>query len=534
MAKDRKAIIEKKFKPLTFGTSGLRDIVENMTDMECYINSIGFIYFLEEGGEVASSIALGGDRRFSTPRIMTAVAQAIKDAGYETFCCGKVPSPTLTFYGMQNGVPSIMVTGSHIPDTRNGIKFSKPTGEVLKTDEEAILKNVAKAREEEYSKSEDETSFDVNGMFKDEHQTPEPLRENEAIDLYVRRYLEVFPADTLNGKKIVLYQHSAVGRDIIEKILKGLGAEVQSVGRSETFVPVDTEKVSEDTRNKLKRWAKEYTPFAIVSTDGDSDRPLLADEKGEFLSGDKLGALVSIFLKPDFAAVPISANDAVVSALTSESIEVKQTKIGSPYVIAAMNEKLADDPSAKVVSWESNGGFLLGCDWSVENGTLKALPTRDAMLPLISAIRLAISNSETISELIEKSLPHRYTHSDVADNNTPGCSKYTADMGKEIIKMFSPKKDGEIDAIKEKLRKYFNKNRGFGKITDVNFTDGIRIVFDNGDVSHLRPSGNAPEFRNYATSDTQRRADEIVKKRKEILTEMINEVIQKKQRVWGL
>jgi phosphomannomutase len=45
----------------------------------------------------------------------------------------------------------------------------------------------------------------------------------------------------------------------------------------------------------------------------------------------------------------------------------------------------------------------------------------------------------------------------------------------------------------------------------LNFIDGIRIVFENGDVSHLRPSGNAPEFRNYATADTKERAEEIVK-----------------------
>ena len=527
MDADRKTMIENKFKPLTFGTSGLRDVVEKMTDMECYINSKGFIYFLEERGEVSASkkrIALGGDRRSSTPRIMASVAEAIKDAGYEVLCCGKVPTPTLTFFGIENGVPCIMVTGSHIPDNRNGIKFTKSSGEVLKTDEGDILKNVAKARDEEYSKTGEETSFDENGMFKEAHLSPEPLQEAEDIDLYISRYLRAFPADALSGKKIVLYQHSAVGRDILEKILKGLGAEVVNVGRSEAFVPVDTEKVSQDTISKLKGWAGEHSPFAIVSTDGDSDRPLLADENGDFLTGDKLGALVSIFLKPDFAAVPISANDAVVSALTKNGIEVKQTKIGSPYVIAAMNEKLKGDPGSKVVSWESNGGFLLGSDWSVEGGTLKALPTRDAALPLICAMLLAINKSETLSSLIDKSLPHRYTHADVTDNNTPGCEQYTADMGKEIIQMFTPKKDGDIDAIKEKLEKYFTKERGFGEILDVNCTDGIRIVFDNGDVSHLRPSGNAPEFRNYATADTQERANEIVDKRKEILPEIIRDI----------
>ena len=70
-------------KPLHFGTSGLRDTVENMTDMECYINTLGFIRFLGERGEIDSmnrEIALAGDLRSSTPRIMSAVGQAVCDS----------------------------------------------------------------------------------------------------------------------------------------------------------------------------------------------------------------------------------------------------------------------------------------------------------------------------------------------------------------------------------------------------------------------------------------------------------------------
>ncbi len=70
---------EQKIKPLKFGTSGLRDKVENMTDQECYINATGFILFLKERGEISDGgeIAIAGDLRSSTPKIITAVAKAI-------------------------------------------------------------------------------------------------------------------------------------------------------------------------------------------------------------------------------------------------------------------------------------------------------------------------------------------------------------------------------------------------------------------------------------------------------------------------
>jgi len=311
----------KGFKPLKFGTSGLRDMVENMTDLECYINTRGFIKFLKECGEIDAGnnkIALGGDYRNSTPRIMAAVLKAIEDSECSVINCGRVPSPVLAFFAIHKNVPGIMVTGSHIPDDRNGIKFTKKSGEVLKTDEQNILRNVALAREEEYKRSGQDSLFDLSssGMFKSVIPgITEPEFKKEAIDLYIKRYTQAFSGKPLKGKKIVLYQHSAVGRDIVQTVFEQLGAQVIPVGRSEKFIPVDTEKVSGHTRSLLKQWSAEYKPFALISTDGDSDRPLLADEKGEFLPGDKLGALVSIFLEPDFAAIPVSANDAVVSAL---------------------------------------------------------------------------------------------------------------------------------------------------------------------------------------------------------------------------
>ena len=551
-------------KQLKFGTSGLRDEVKFMTDRECYINTLGFISFLKEKGEIAegSEIAFGGDRRRSTPRIMAFVRRAIEAVGCQAVCAGRVPSPALAFYAIAQGIPSIMVTGSHIPENRNGIKFTKKSGEVLKSDEFDILRNVAGERSAEEAKSSEETLFNEIGMFKKEIKLPAPEFEEEVINNYVRRYSEVFSKDTFRGRKIALYQHSAVGRDVLKRIFEELGAEVIPVARSEKFVPVDTEKVSSQTRTLLKETAEKYKPFAIVSTDGDSDRPLLADETGEFLTGDKLGALVALYLKPNFAAVPVSANSAVSKVLIERQVKVEYTKIGSPYVIKAMMDELKRNPTAKVVSWESNGGFLLGSDWMVNGKVLKALPTRDAALPLIVSILSAAKKKKKVSECIDASLPSRYTYADVIDDKTKGCEEYTAEIGKNIIKKFSPEeakinqadfeekkikvfysdevveipasagmtkgRNGnlyrELTKIRDSLAEYFTKEKGFSDMISINWIDGIRITFENGDVSHLRPSGNAPEFRNYGEAATQARAEEIVTKRFEIIPEMIKNI----------
>ncbi|MGR3319592.1 MAG: hypothetical protein ACUZ8O_14080 [Candidatus Anammoxibacter sp.] len=542
--------MKNKFKPLSFGTSGLRDKVENMTDMECYINTGGFIKFLFEKGEITDGnhIAVGGDLRSSTPRIIVAVVKAIENQECKPVYCGRVPTPTLTYYGQEEGIPSIMVTGSHIPEDRNGIKFTKKFGEVLKTDEKDILRNVEIVRNAEYGKTVIESLFNDKGMFKAPGQLIETDIEADVIDLYIKRYLSVFSAEALKGKKIVLYEHSAVGRDTVKTILEGLGAHVISVGRSDKFISVDTEKVSDNVKKLFKKWAVEHKPFAILSTDGDSDRPLFADENGEILPGDKLGALVSVFLVPDFAAIPISANDAVVKALSETGIKVVQTRIGSPYVIAAMDDELEKSPDSKVVSWESNGGFLLGSTWTIAGNELKKLPTRDAMLPLIATLVFAANEEKPVSGLITAKLPARCTHADVVDDNTPGCETYTAILGKKIINYFSPENKDvkeldfnganvnikgresikqekeELFSVRNKLGLYFNKETGFCEITSINFIDGIRIVFANGDVAHLRPSGNAPEFRMYATGNTQKRANEIVELLKQIIPKMIKDI----------
>jgi len=69
----------------------------------------------------------------------------------------------------------------------------------------------------------------------------------------------------------------------------------------------------------------------------------------------------------------------------------------------------------------------------------------------------------------------------------------------------------EMSAIREALMEFFTPELGFSTIDRINYTDAVRIYFHNGDVAHVRPSGNADEFRIYAVADTQARADTIVR-----------------------
>jgi len=522
---------------LKFGTSGLRDTVENMTDMECYVNAMGFIAYLKTCGEFkkGDTIAIGGDRRPSTYRIKRAVAAAICDMGGVVNDEGQIPSPALAYYSMCNNMASIMVTGSHIPADRNGIKFTKRSGEILKSDESGTLENVRKEREKVLAITGKSAIFGENGNFKKalEPKLNALLRAEhytgKSAELYINRYRAAFGSGFFpEGTKLFLYQHSAVGRDIVKDIFESLGAEVfapdMKVGneplRSSEFVSVDTESVSDKTLSLFKRVLVDNDIDIGITLDGDSDRPLLVYREYEgdkptdfvkYITGDILGLLAILGLqdlgiKIDAVCVPVSANDSIARICKEKDIELTQTRIGSPFVIAAMNDSIASHPGRwNVFSWESNGGFLTGTDLTIGDKTLKALPTRDAVLPLISVINLITRSGKSVSQFL-RMLPPRFTYADRKKD-------FPVETGKAIIGLLTPKNLNdaeELVSIKERIEKAFLPEDGFGKVKNIDYTDGVRIVFDNGEITHLRPSGNAPEFRNYAIADSQGRAREMV------------------------
>ncbi|WP_341874711.1 hypothetical protein [Pseudoalteromonas xiamenensis] len=220
----------------------------------------------------------------------------------------------------------------------------------------------------------------------------------------------------------------------------------------------------------------EHQLDALFSTDGDGDRPLLSDEQGEWLRGDVLGLLCSKALKIDALAVPVSCNTAIEKCDFFKHVE--RTKIGSPYVIAGF-EKLGKSFNL-VAGFEANGGYLLASDILVNGKLLKALPTRDAILPVISVL----AESESLINQVNK-LPKRFTASDrLKDFPTLKSQQLLLDI-----------KTNPISFLK-----------GLGltqEIVDLNQIDGLRITFVDDVVVHFRPSGNAPELRCYVEAKAQ-------------------------------
>src|SRR3546814_20635151 len=97
----------------------------------------------------------------------------------------------------------------------------------------------------------------------------------DAIEAYVRRNLDFFPPGLLQGRRIGLYQPSSVSRDVLPRILQGLGAEDVTLGRTDEFVPIDTEAVAAPEIRHGQEWAGEHGPDAWVSPECAGDRPLL-------------------------------------------------------------------------------------------------------------------------------------------------------------------------------------------------------------------------------------------------------------------
>jgi phosphomannomutase len=544
---DRGSFLQYTPTPLAFGTSGLRGLVTDITDLEAYINVKAALRYFANIGDIRAGegVIIAGDLRPSTDRIMRACAQAIVDSGYQLENAGKIPTPALIAYGVSTKRAGVMVTGSHIPFDRNGIKVNKSVGEVLKSDEVGIIREVDRVRREEYGRSATESVFDAAGMLKRAPDLP-PI-DYRAEEIYVHRYLRSFSRG-LSGLRILVYQHSAVGRDILPRILSELGAQVIIAGRSDTFVPIDTENITDEQLNRLEDLliaaeAEGQPLHAIVSTDGDSDRPLVAAvlsdaerqpgaRRVRFLSGDLLGIVVAEYLRADAVAVPISANDAVDRRMKERGASLLKTKIGSPYVVSALDELRRTEKFARIVGWEANGGFLTASDIQLSAGMLPALPTRDSTLPILATLCAAAEQGIGLSTLWDL-LPARFGRAGLLDNVSVGVSQAilarlipsgnvievgfegpsrVLDCSETVsapVPLAEPvsKKWQESKAM---LSRFFDFASGFDEIVRLNVLDGVRIYFRNCDIVHIRPSGNAPQLRIYAVSDSQTRADEIV------------------------
>jgi phosphomannomutase len=444
---------------LKFGTSGVRGLVTDLEGQPARRYVAAFLRHLQASGQMSGGrVLVGYDLRPSSPAIAEDCLAAIAHAGFEPVDCGAVPTPALALQAMTTGSAAVMITGSHIPADRNGLKFYKPAGEVSKADEQGIVAALSDAHVPDY----DESVLDEN---------------EETIEAYRDRCVDMLPGGALEGLRIGVFEHSTVSRELMGEVLAALGAQVVSLGRSDVFVPVDTEAFSDALFAPLPGWVSQHKLDAIISADGDADRPLVMDGSGNFVRGDALGLLAARFLGARTVVTPVTSNSAIER--TGFFDRVVRTRVGSPFVVAEMEKADA------VVGFEANGGTFVG------NGfELTPLPTRDAILPVIAALGLAAAEKISVAELVAR-LPLQVAVADrlqnvPAERSGPFLERLQAD-GDFAAEVFAPH-----------------------AIADVNAIDGVQFHLTTGETVHFRASGNAPELRSYVEAGSAERAAELL------------------------
>lgn len=462
---------------LKFGTSGLRGLVVELDGLPAFAYTRAFAEMLKADGSAAASgnrVLVGRDLRESSPSIARLCCAALKDAGLTPLDCGALPTPALAYHGMRFGIPAIMVTGSHIPEDRNGLKFYRAKGEIDKKDEAAILDwhaglGIASVPE---------------GARGFQAQAPDV----DLIAAYQDRYRDFFGAEALSGLTVGVYQHSSVARDVIVGMLESLGAKAVPLGRATSFIPVDTEALREEDEVLARQWAGEQRFDAIVSTDGDADRPLISDAAGSFLRGDLVGAITAKYLGADAIVTPVTSNSALETSGAFRT--VIRTRVGSPYVIEGMVEAQAARAQA-IIGFEANGGVLLGSAIVREGRQLAALPTRDAMLPILCALREIVAQDKPLAQIGAAFAFKAAASNRLKDVATDKSAAFVSRLQQD-------------EAFRAELM------ASLGGVDEVNARDGLRIMAKNGEVVHFRPSGNAPELRVYVEAASADRAEDLL------------------------
>ncbi|WP_413710107.1 phosphomannomutase [Rhizobium sp. Rhizsp82] len=446
---------------MKFGTSGLRGLSADLKGRASALYAAAFGHYLLESGRAKTGdlILLGRDFRDSSPEIAQNCAAALTALGFRVADCGTVPTPALALYGLQQKAASLMITGSHIPADRNGIKFYRADGEIDKADEVAISARAAK----------------LDASYVMPQATASALdRAAVCAEGFFARNAAILPAKALAGLRIGVYQHSTVARDMLIELLAHYGADAIPLGRSETFIPVDTEAVSAETIDLLKGWAAAHKLDAIVSADGDADRPLVADETGTPLRGDLLGLISAKVLNATVVVTPVTSNSGIE---TAGSFTVTRTRVGSPFVISGMQEAVAAGKD-RVIGFEANGGTLTASEFQLNGAALAPLPTRDCFLPMLAVLSLTASERKPLSA-VAASFALPVAAADRLEN-------FPVETSAKLMAYLRQSPDNLAEFLKP-----------IGEPDRTSDIDGLRVTLKDERIIHFRPSGNAPEMRCY-------------------------------------
>jgi len=292
-----------------FGTDGVRGIVGEALTPDL-VERLGKAATLWAGG---GRVLVGRDTRGSGPALEEALAQGIASAGGTAVLAGVLPTPAVALLAEDLGA---VISASHNPPEYNGVKFFDGDGRKLVDDEEEAI----------------EALLDASGPGGGSVESVDGLGER-----YVAYIVERFGAD-LTGLRIGVDCANGAFSTFAPRVFERLGVEVHAIGVEPNGANINVGYGATDLAALQQTVANESLDLG-VAFDGDGDRMLAVDERGEVLDGDQILAILALALGVDVVAVTVMTNLGFHRLMAHHGIRVRTTPVGDRYVLEALREE---------------------------------------------------------------------------------------------------------------------------------------------------------------------------------------------------
>jgi len=430
-----------------FGTFGVRGLANVMLTPELAFKlALALATHLGEGKKVA----LGHDNRTSSEMLDEAVTAGLVAGGCDVVRLGVTPTPVLSFAVRHFSCDAgIIITASHNPPEYNGVKFWDNEGAGFIRERELEIESLVE---------KGGRRADWKGLGK--------VSEADAVAPYIRTRISQVPRFK-KRLKVVVDCANATGTLVTPQILRELGCEVVSMNAQldGTFPGRKLEPVPENLGELAKTVVACKADLGIAH-DGDADRTLIVNEKGEILSGDRVFAIAANHYlqgrKSPKIITTVATSWVIDDIARKLGGSVVRTKVGEPEVVGEYRRTGGD------LGGEENGGVLFFDVSLCREGIMTAIKFAEA-----------VSSSGMKASELDAALPKYYQY------------KQRAECPNEM-------KQKVLHALAEKFSSY-----------ELDRKDGLRITFEDGWLL-LRPSGTEPLFRCFAEARDSKRAEELV------------------------
>jgi len=351
-----------------FGTDGIRGVANEypMTaDLALNVGKATAHYFKRQGHR--PRIIIGKDTRISGYMLENALVSGICSMGVDAIMVGVMPTPGIAFLTQSMRADAgIVISASHNPYQDNGIKIFSSTGYKLPDDteleiEELILKNL------------------MHNLRPSPQELGKAYRIEGARDRYIVFLKSTFPKEyTLEGMKIELDCANGATYRVAPQTFLELGAEVTARFDQPNGSNINDNCGSQHTEMLMEKLMKRKAD-AGFAFDGDGDRLIAVDEKGNVLTGDQIMAICAKAMKKkgkltnNLVVATVMSNLGLTHALKSLDIDMVATKVGDRYVLEEMRARGA------AIGGEESGHLIFLQEHTTGDGILTALQLLVAM-----------------------------------------------------------------------------------------------------------------------------------------------------------